>query len=217
MMLLISLNRRSKSVPAFDDLRAIPVIKYLMNNNSINIKSHVSGFNAPKRERGVALIIGLLLLLVLTIMGIAAMRSTGLQERMSANNQQQMITFQGAEAGIRQVMESANVAPTTAAQVQTVDVIKKAVDNGKNPAPNVLATTAQNPDTGNGTTNVATIEFKCNVPLEGNSLGLGTLSANYFLINSSSTQNNTNSSSVHQQTVIRQGGDGTVACDSPPY
>ena len=52
-------------------------------------------------ENGAALISGLLLLLVLTILGVASMQGTTLQERMAGNLEQQDRAFQRAEAGLR--------------------------------------------------------------------------------------------------------------------
>lgn len=56
-------------------------------------------------QGGIALVMGLVLLLVITILGIAAIRSTTQQERMAANSLQHTVTFQSAELAIRQVME----------------------------------------------------------------------------------------------------------------
>jgi len=53
------------------------------------------------RQRGVVLVISLLMLLVLTVIGLAATRSTALEERMTANQNDQEIAFQGAEAALR--------------------------------------------------------------------------------------------------------------------
>ncbi len=55
----------------------------------------------PRRQRGVALIVALVLLLVVTIIGLASMRGTGLQERMSANMYDRSLAFQRAEAALR--------------------------------------------------------------------------------------------------------------------
>lgn len=52
-------------------------------------------------QRGVVLVISLLLLLVLTLIGIAATRSTAMEERMTANQRDQDVAFQAAEAALR--------------------------------------------------------------------------------------------------------------------
>lgn len=54
-----------------------------------------------RQQGGFALVVGLLLLLVLTILGVSAMRGTTLQERMAGNMQDRAIAFQAAEAALR--------------------------------------------------------------------------------------------------------------------
>ncbi len=55
----------------------------------------------PGQSGGVALVIALILLLVLTILGIGAMNNTLMQERMAGNANLQALAFQAASAGIR--------------------------------------------------------------------------------------------------------------------
>lgn len=57
--------------------------------------THASG------QRGVALVVVLLLLLVVTLLGLAVMRTTIMQERMAANSVARSGAFQVAEAGLR--------------------------------------------------------------------------------------------------------------------
>lgn len=54
-----------------------------------------------KRQTGIALITGLILMVVLTILALAAMRSTTLEERMSGNTRDRDMAFQAAEAALR--------------------------------------------------------------------------------------------------------------------
>lgn len=60
----------------------------------------VLGKGVVKRHRGVALVLALLLLLVLTIVGIATMSGVGMQERMTANAVAQARAFEAASAGV---------------------------------------------------------------------------------------------------------------------
>lgn len=53
-------------------------------------------------ERGVVLVLGLIMLVVLSFMGLAAMQSTTMQERMAGNLQKRNGAFQHAEAGLRE-------------------------------------------------------------------------------------------------------------------
>jgi len=52
-------------------------------------------------QRGAVLAISLMILLVMTIIGVASMGSTTLQEKMANNNKQRQIAFQAAEAALR--------------------------------------------------------------------------------------------------------------------
>jgi type IV pilus assembly protein PilX len=53
------------------------------------------------RQQGMALVIGLILLLVMTLLSVTAMRGTMMQERMVGSLQDQQRAFQAAEAGLR--------------------------------------------------------------------------------------------------------------------
>ena len=53
------------------------------------------------RQKGAVLVVSLLILLVMTVLGVAAMGTSTLQERMANNNRQQQVAFQAAEAALR--------------------------------------------------------------------------------------------------------------------
>ena len=55
---------------------------------------------ASTRERGAALLVGLVLLLVMTILGVSAMNTATLELTMAGNAQAQDEAFQAAETGI---------------------------------------------------------------------------------------------------------------------
>mgnify|MGYP001449037553 CR=1 FL=1 len=57
-------------------------------------------------QRGVALIVALVLLLIVTVIGLASMRGTSLQERMSANMYDRSLAFQRSEAALRAAEEA---------------------------------------------------------------------------------------------------------------
>jgi type IV pilus assembly protein PilX len=63
-----------------------------------------------KRQQGVSLLIVLLLLLIMTLLGLAGLRSTVMQERMSGNLLDRGIAFQAAETALR---EAEAIAATT--------------------------------------------------------------------------------------------------------
>jgi hypothetical protein len=54
----------------------------------------------PERERGAALIVGLVLLLALTVIGVSGMNMSTLELTMAGNMQAQEAAFQAAESGI---------------------------------------------------------------------------------------------------------------------
>ena len=58
----------------------------------------------PKRQRGAALIVGLVLLMVLTVLGISGMNSATLELTMAGNAQFGQDAFQAAETGIDLVL-----------------------------------------------------------------------------------------------------------------
>lgn len=55
----------------------------------------------PRRQRGMALIISLVLLLSMTLLALAAMQTTTLEERMAGNVRSENIALQAAESALR--------------------------------------------------------------------------------------------------------------------
>jgi type IV pilus assembly protein PilX len=58
----------------------------------------------PVRQNGAALVVGLILLLVLTLLAISGMTTASLELQMAGNEQYQERAFQAADAGIEQAM-----------------------------------------------------------------------------------------------------------------
>ncbi|MED5388441.1 MAG: PilX N-terminal domain-containing pilus assembly protein [Pseudomonadota bacterium] len=54
-----------------------------------------------RKQRGAALLMGLVLLLIMTLLGISAMRGTTLQERMAGALHEQNLALQSAESALR--------------------------------------------------------------------------------------------------------------------
>lgn len=76
----------------------------------ISKNEHVRSF-APKqvsqstrRQRGTALVMSLLILLILTMLGVTAMGTSSLQEKMSTGVQESMRSFQLAESALQTSM-----------------------------------------------------------------------------------------------------------------
>lgn len=59
-------------------------------------------------QRGAILIVALIMLLLVTVIGIASMRDTSLQERMAGNLRDQELALQSAEAALRRGEASVN-------------------------------------------------------------------------------------------------------------
>jgi type IV pilus assembly protein PilX len=68
----------------------------------------------PSRNRGVALFISLVLLLVLTIIGVSAVQTTTLETRMARNEHDVLLAFQAAESALRDAEEFLETVVTTA-------------------------------------------------------------------------------------------------------
>ena len=66
------------------------------------------------RNRGVALFISLVLLLVLTIIGISAVQTTTLETRMARNEHDTLLAFQAAESALRDAEVHLETVVTTA-------------------------------------------------------------------------------------------------------
>ncbi len=69
---------------------------------SIQYRRHRTSAFAAARQRGIALFISLVLLLVLTIAGVSAVQTTSLEERMARNTHDSLLAFQAAESALRE-------------------------------------------------------------------------------------------------------------------
>lgn len=58
--------------------------------------------SASHNQTGIALFVSLIFLLLLTIIGVSGMKSAALQEKMAGNTRFKTISFQHAEAGLRE-------------------------------------------------------------------------------------------------------------------
>jgi len=61
-----------------------------------------SSTSRPTGERGVALVTALVFLLLLTVIGVTAMRTATVQERMAGNARDRNVAFQAAEETLRE-------------------------------------------------------------------------------------------------------------------
>ncbi|MGH8507060.1 MAG: pilus assembly PilX family protein [Stenotrophobium sp.] len=159
-------------------------------------------------QQGAALMIGLMLLLVLTILGIAAIRGTTTQERMSANSQQYATTFQATESAIRTVMGylRGQILPPAS---MTQSILITALNNGTAPTATQLNATAIQADTdsANDVTATATTIYTGTAPLSGFRMVVesGSYVGYQFTINSTGNQTGSNATAHHLQGVSRVG------------
>lgn len=65
------------------------------------MKRRSSGFDSSARQRGMALLISLIMLLLLTMIGISSMQNATMQEKMSGSVMNRNQSFQVAEASLR--------------------------------------------------------------------------------------------------------------------
>ena len=70
-----------------------------MYNPTVKMKQ--SSYPSLKKQRGVVLIMALTILMVLTLVGVSAMKTSSLQERMSGNARDYQIAFEAAEIALR--------------------------------------------------------------------------------------------------------------------
>jgi type IV pilus assembly protein PilX len=96
-----------------------------------------------RKQRGAALVIGLLMLLILTMLAISGMNSASVEFIMAGNEQYHQNAFQAAETGIAQAMATGTYNPgnpaiqTVAASVpsSTTDAYSAAISRQLNGAP----------------------------------------------------------------------------------
>lgn len=79
------------------------------------------GTHVARHQQGVSLVIVLVLLVATSLLGIAVLRSTAMQERMSANLRDRSLAFQAAESALRYAQETVLAAGSWDTQIPTVD------------------------------------------------------------------------------------------------
>jgi len=155
--------------------------------SSVIDTSATAAWLPPRQQRGAALVIGMILLLVLTLLAIAGMNSASMEFIMAGNDQYQQNSFQAAETGVEQAL--ANGAFNT----------------------NMVATQVAGPVPNSATDNYqATItQVTPNlIPLPGNSNGGNvSIGAFFYRINSSGTSvRSSSANSVQGAFVVAPGG-----------
>lgn len=99
-------------------------------------------------QRGAALIISLIVLLVLTLIGVAGMNTSVMQERMAVNSQNSNRAFQAAESTVS--------ALTNQLYANDLSLLREAMQNSSGESSKVTVT---NLDSGNGITGTYQARF----------------------------------------------------------
>jgi type IV pilus assembly protein PilX len=81
-------------------------------SRSVSLRARAAHLRASHAERGATLVVVLVLLLLMTLLGLASLRGTLLEERMTSNLLDRSIGFQNAEAALREA-EALVTATTT--------------------------------------------------------------------------------------------------------
>ena len=79
-----------------------------------------------ERQRGAALVVGLLMLVALTLIGITTMGMNSMELRMASNAQNKSNAFQAAEAGIEVGLSDTDAETITTAQAITAPTLVNA-------------------------------------------------------------------------------------------
>jgi len=161
--------------------------------------------NFPRQQQGVALIVGLMLLLVLTIISLSALKNTTRQQLMTTNSELSIRTFAAAESAIRDVFNEVRFlrAPPGADGYVLTEAIS-AAENGTAPP----AREINNLDELTVTSNLVYLGTS---PAPGNSLNIGTgqgFVLHRFVINGQATLGEATdplSRSWHQQGLAQLG------------
>jgi type IV pilus assembly protein PilX len=76
----------------------------------------------PGKQRGAALVIGLILLLILTLLAVTGMNTASTELVMAGNEQYRQNAFQASETGIERAIAALPTVPQTAAPTVVPDV-----------------------------------------------------------------------------------------------
>src|SRR4051794_32967462 len=100
-----------------------------MNSESEAGSQMTPNMTPRRRQRGAALVVGLLLLLILTMLAISTMNSASVEFIMAGNEQYHQNAFQAAESGIAQTIATTQFIPANFLVPQTINGNISATDN----------------------------------------------------------------------------------------
>ncbi|MES2823292.1 MAG: PilX N-terminal domain-containing pilus assembly protein [Pseudomonadota bacterium] len=94
--------------------------------------------NLPSSQQGMVLIVGLVMVLLMSVIGLAAIRGAGLQEAMAGNMNDKNIAFQAAESGLRVCEVKLSPANKTVPPPKSIAGAGSTLDLNQTPANSVL-------------------------------------------------------------------------------
>lgn len=161
------------------------------------MNQHLAHATTCQRQQGAALIFGMVILLVVTLVGITAMQGTTVQEKMAASVQFSEVAFQAAEDSVRTVTQEARSQRPPPAGNGNVLVDALNATNG-----NPVTRTAANG--GLATTSNAVIAYTGATAAPGFSIGAG--SGNFVFHRYRITANGAAGDNVATSTLIQELG-----------
>ena len=106
-----------------------------MKTSQGSLKLSRSAGSPLRPQQGATLIIALIMLLLISLLAIGGMQGSILQERMSSNAHDGAISFQAAEASLRQGETNLMGSPAARLAAEGVDLLQTPSDwDGSNPA-----------------------------------------------------------------------------------
>jgi Tfp pilus assembly protein PilX len=95
----------------------------ILKDTAVNNLTPPSMRCTPRKQRGAALVVGLLLLLVITLLAVAGMNSSATEFIMAGNEQFHQNAFQAAQTGIEQTIVNGTFDPTMAPVTVTQNIV----------------------------------------------------------------------------------------------
>jgi len=83
------------------------------------------GINAPRKQKGVALVVALMILVIISVIGIAAMRTSLFSVKVATSAQASAMAFQSAETALSAIYDEATSPSATSAGNVIADAVEK--------------------------------------------------------------------------------------------
>lgn len=131
---------------------------------------NISSLIGNQCERGTALIMSLVILMLLTILGITAMSTASLEEKMSGNTQETTRSFEAAESGLNDASNTSGGLDLNTSSTAPKTLPPFSYDSGKS-----------------GTANVTTWFVQFSPPKRGSGYGSNFEAANFELASTGTT------------------------------